>query len=140
MLYANLVQKIKTYAESVNPSGSFFYGSGDAFKSYAVNGAMPVIYLADILDTPDFGTGMTSVTLDLAFFDRDSDLNATAEQNTVVNNMLQVSNDLLMLLAEDDDLGKLNTGQRSPFYRLTESRLSGVQVSCRPTVSLSLCS
>lgn len=140
MLYANLVQKIRTYAESVNPTGSFFYGNGDAFKSYAINGAKPIIYLADILDTPDFSTGLTSLVLDFAFFGQDHPGSDNDEQNTTVNDMAKLSNGLLFLLSEDDELGRLNAGQRSPFYRLTESTLSGVQITCKPLVSLGLCS
>jgi hypothetical protein len=140
MLYAKLEQKIRAIAESINPGGSFFYGNGDAFKSYALNGAKPIIYLADILDTPDMGSGVTNAVLDFAFFGQDAPGSENTAQNTVVNQMLSLSNELLLLLNEDEALGKLNVGERSPFYRLTESTLSGVQVRVRTDVSLSLCS
>jgi hypothetical protein len=140
MLYAKLEEKIRTYAESINPDGSFFYGNGDAFKSYALSGAKPIIYLADILDTPDMSSGVTNAVLDFAFFGQDAPGSENTAQNTVVNQMLSLSNELLLLLNEDEALGKLNIGERSPFYRLTESTLSGVQVRVRTDVSLSLCS
>jgi hypothetical protein len=140
MLYSRIEEKIRSYATQVNPTGSFFYGNKDAFKSAMLSAKMPCIYLADILDTPDFSKGLTTITLDFAFFGQDSAGSANDAQNAIVNQMLQLSNEVLLLLSEDEDLSNLKTGERGSFYRLTESVLSGVQCRLKADVSLRLCS
>jgi hypothetical protein len=139
MLYARIEEKIRSYAMQVNPQGSFFYGNKDAFKSAMLTAPMPCIYLADILDVPNFTTGHTTLTLDFAFFGQDTTGSANDAQNQIVNNMLQLSNALFLLLSEDEELGHVSCEQRSTFYRLTEAVLSGVQGRVKAHLSLLLC-